>query len=695
MSDTLEQAMLESELALADETLITPVNEYLLIDPETRLIEVPESESLFGVYSENDVEVKHFACPKIVLNNIDLFQMYIFINYVSASGRYGQTLAKNIKTSEDGNYITFDWELTRNVFDLNTNGKIYFAVMAKKQIEDKEPVFATRKASGDFYETIEAGEVIQEQHADIILEMLTRIEALERGGTGGSSFSGKASDVSYDDTETKLGVDNVQDAISKVSKEVFNLTVGAFIDYDANVKAVNHRGYSTEAPENTIPAYILSKQKGFKYVECDVAFTKDGVAVLLHDGTIDRTSDGTGGIWSLTYEELLQYDFGSWKSSSYTGTKIPTFEEFIKLCKNIGLHPYIELKSSSSYTEVQIQSLVDIVESYGMKGKVTWISFNATFLGYVKNYDDTARIGFLANTVSETEVTKALGLKTENNEVFIDMAYNYATEDVVSLCIENDLPLEIWTVDSESVIKNMNGYVSGVTSNNLIAGKVLYDANMTYTPPETPDEPDVPEDATLSSISATYTGGNVTVGTSLSSLTGLTVKATYSDGSTENITGYTLSGEIVEGENTITVTYQGFTTTFAVVGVAESGGDEPSIDTGNALYYWDFTQSLYDLVENKEAKLLNGTKQSEDGLVAIEKYWHQLGINSIVSNNRTIEIDIASMTDGGFTTHGRTAMFNTDSEIAKHNSEGFIWRSTGSWQFYINSTWSNDSANTD
>lgn len=224
MSDTLEQAMLESELALADETLITPVNEYLLIDPETRLIEVPESESLFGVYSENDVEVKHFACPKIVLNNIDLFQMYIFINYVSASGRYGQTLAKNIKTSEDGNYITFDWELTGNVFDKNTNGKIYFAVMAKKKIEDKEPVFVTRKASGFCYETIEAGEVIQEQYADIILEMLTRIEALENGGTGGSSFSGKASDVSYDDTETKLGVDNVQDAISKVSEEKVDQT---------------------------------------------------------------------------------------------------------------------------------------------------------------------------------------------------------------------------------------------------------------------------------------------------------------------------------------------------------------------------------------------------------------------------------------------------------------------------------------
>lgn len=73
-------------------------------------------------------------------------------------------------------------------------------------------------------------------------------------------------------------------------------------DSEYNVLAVNHRGYSKDAPENTIPAYIMSKQKGFNYVECDVAFTKDGVAVLLHDSTIDRTSNGSGSISSMTYE---------------------------------------------------------------------------------------------------------------------------------------------------------------------------------------------------------------------------------------------------------------------------------------------------------------------------------------------------------------------------------------------------------
>lgn len=89
--------------------------------------------------------------------------------------------------------------------------------------------------------------------------------------------------------------------------------------------------------------------------------------------------------------------------------------------------------------------------------------------------------------------------------------------------------------------------------------------------PDIPDTPDIPE-VTLSSISATYTGSDVPVGTALTDLTGITVTGHYSDGSTANITGFTLSGEIVVGSNTITVSYGGKTTTFTVTGVAESSG---------------------------------------------------------------------------------------------------------------------------
>ena len=96
-----------------------------------------------------------------------------------------------------------------------------------------------------------------------------------------------------------------------------------------------------------------------------------------------------------------------------------------------------------------------------------------------------------------------------------------------------------------------------------------------------PDEPDTPT-KTLTGISATYSGGDVTVGTVLTALTGIVVTATYSDGSTAEVTGYTLSGEIVEGDNTITVSYGGLTTTFVVTGVAESTGENNGWVEGEA-----------------------------------------------------------------------------------------------------------------
>ena len=97
---------------------------------------------------------------------------------------------------------------------------------------------------------------------------------------------------------------------------------------------------------------------------------------------------------------------------------------------------------------------------------------------------------------------------------------------------------------------------------------------------DVPDEPDEP--VTLTSISAVYSGGEVTVGTAATDLTGIVVTAHFSDGTSQTVTGYTLSGEIAEGENTITVSYQGKTATFTVNGIAESTGENNGWIDGQA-----------------------------------------------------------------------------------------------------------------
>ena len=248
--------------------------------------------------------------------------------------------------------------------------------------------------------------------------------------------------------------------------------------HNDNVRGINHRGYST-APENTIPAFKLSKDNGFDSVETDVRFTSDGVAVLLHDESINRTarnSDGTTisttiNIADITYEQALEYDFGIYKGTAYAGTKIPRFDQFLIVCRRLGLHPYVEIKTG---TQGQIEGLADTAVLCGMKKSTTWISYNASQLGYIKGKIRSARLGLIASSGYESLITTAVGLKTSDNEVFVDLD-NYApvTSSFINDLIAADLPLEVY-VNGDWSIGTSNAYITGITTDTGSPSRYLY-----------------------------------------------------------------------------------------------------------------------------------------------------------------------------------------------------------------------------
>ena len=105
---------------------------------------------------------------------------------------------------------------------------------------------------------------------------------------------------------------------------------------------------------------------------------------------------------------------------------------FEKLCKEIELHPYIELKGS--YTKEQINILVEDVEENGMKGKVSWISFDYDYLVFVKEADDTARLGLLSSEFEDEDLELAISLRTGKNEVFLDLGFMYTFSWCIRKC---------------------------------------------------------------------------------------------------------------------------------------------------------------------------------------------------------------------------------------------------------------------
>ncbi|MCK3682836.1 glycerophosphodiester phosphodiesterase family protein [Maribellus sp. YY47] len=104
-----------------------------------------------------------------------------------------------------------------------------------------------------------------------------------------------------------------------------------------------HRGAMKTHPENTIPAYQAAINAGAHMIELDVWLTKDGEMVVIHDNTVDRTTNGSGRISELTLAKIKKLDAGSWKSPEFEGVRIPTFEEALKVMpRNIWLNIHMK-----------------------------------------------------------------------------------------------------------------------------------------------------------------------------------------------------------------------------------------------------------------------------------------------------------------------------------------------------------------
>lgn len=107
---------------------------------------------------------------------------------------------------------------------------------------------------------------------------------------------------------------------------------------------IGHRGAAGLAPENTLVGLVQAKKEGATWVEFDVKLTRFGEAVLFHDSTLDRTTDGIGEVKDLSLSELRKLDAGRWFDSAFAGERIPTFLESMVVLATEGLGANVEIK---------------------------------------------------------------------------------------------------------------------------------------------------------------------------------------------------------------------------------------------------------------------------------------------------------------------------------------------------------------
>lgn len=158
------------------------------------------------------------------------------------------------------------------------------------------------------------------------------------------------------------------------SPYVFN-----FLSHPFQFISIAHRGASGYAPENTFAAFNKALELGFDYIEFDIRISRDGQFVVMHDETVNRTTDGEGYVKDMSVSELKQLDAGSWFSPSYSGERIPLLTEVLdEYGGKIGL--LVELKSPEEENEIPealARLLMQYVESGLPLEQVLVQSFNA------------------------------------------------------------------------------------------------------------------------------------------------------------------------------------------------------------------------------------------------------------------------------------------------------------------------------
>lgn len=210
---------------------------------------------------------------------------------------------------------------------------------------------------------------------------------------------------------------------------------------------VAHRGDSSRAPENTLPAFRKALRAGVTRLETDVRFTADGVPVLMHDPTVDRTTNGSGEVSALTLAEVRGLDAGSWFSSRFAGVRVPTLYQVLELGRTRGATFLVELKTRP--TPEQMQAFLNRFRWLGLLDRVRVTSFDEQTILDVRAAQPGLRTAIIDNPRYRSPDSVLRFGRT-----YI-VHHNSVTEERTARWKRAGIEVRPWTVDSWRVWRRM------------------------------------------------------------------------------------------------------------------------------------------------------------------------------------------------------------------------------------------------
>lgn len=237
-------------------------------------------------------------------------------------------------------------------------------------------------------------------------------------------------------------------------------------------KIIAHRGASSIAPENTKAAVIEALKLKPHRIEIDVQQTQDGEVILMHDITLNRTTNGVGLIKEKTFGELSRLDAGSWFSKTFTGEKIPKLESIIQLI-NGKCELIIEIKKGDDFYPNIEKNILNLIKKYNAEDWVIIHSFDNKILETVHKLNPNislhklfvGKLKFVPFIVSNT--INKLDWEAHNYIEEYSINYAFANRDIIKNLKSRGKKVNVWTVNDHNIAEELIALgVDGIITNN-------------------------------------------------------------------------------------------------------------------------------------------------------------------------------------------------------------------------------------
>lgn len=213
------------------------------------------------------------------------------------------------------------------------------------------------------------------------------------------------------------------------------------------MKIYAHRGYSARYPENTLTSFRAAASYPIEGVELDVHLTKDRELVVIHDETIQRTSNGKGFVKDLTLQQLKQYDYGSWFSKEFKGEPIPTLGEVLQLFQQTHHRINVEIKTDRFvYAGIEELVLKELIK-YGMLDRAIISSFDHEVIRRVKKLKPQVETAALFSNIILQPSEYMEHLQADAMHV----SGYYALRKPVRSAIEDGITVRVYTINREDL----------------------------------------------------------------------------------------------------------------------------------------------------------------------------------------------------------------------------------------------------